>query len=144
MSCKRRRYLVLLCRSNNDAKLENYYKTYCKILSKILKEAKKYHFNRLIENSDNKMKTVWDIAKLLTGKKKNTKDIHQINVDGTVNSSGQIITISFNNYFLSITGNCTPVAKSQNSIDYLYQAFKEPFPTIKYQNTSTAEIEKNH
>jgi hypothetical protein len=25
----------------------------------------------MIENSDNKMKTIWDIAKLLTGKKKN-------------------------------------------------------------------------
>jgi hypothetical protein len=25
----------------------------------------------------------------------------------------------------------------------LYQAFKEPFPTVKYQSTSTVEIEKN-
>jgi hypothetical protein len=90
------------------------------------------------------MKTIWDIAKLLTCKKKNTKDIHQINVDGTVTSNGQIIANSFNNYFLSVIGNCTPVAKSKNPIDYLYQAFKEPFPTIKYQNTYTAEIEKNH
>jgi len=57
-------------------KLENYYKIYCKSLSKVIKEAKKYHFNRMIENSDNKMKTVWDVAKLLTGIK-NTKDIHQ-------------------------------------------------------------------
>jgi len=38
--------------------------------SKVIKEPKKYHFNRLIENSDNKMKTIWDIAKLLTGKRK--------------------------------------------------------------------------
>jgi hypothetical protein len=60
----------------------------------------------LIENLDN---TVWDIAKLLTGKK-NTKDIHQINVDSTVTPNGQIIANSFNNYFLSIIGNCTPVA----------------------------------
>ena len=56
---------------------------YCKILSKDIKEAKKCHFNRLIENSDNKMKTIWDIAKLLTGKKKNYNDIQQINTDGT-------------------------------------------------------------
>jgi hypothetical protein len=40
------------------------------------------------------MKTIWDIAKLLSGKKKNTKDIHQINVDGTFTSDGQIIANS--------------------------------------------------
>jgi len=33
-----------LCRSSNDAKLENYYKTCCKILSKVIKEAKKIPF----------------------------------------------------------------------------------------------------
>ena len=87
------------------------------------------------------MKTIWDIAELLTGKKKNTKDIHQINVDGTAPSDGQSIANSFNNYFLSITGNCT-FAIGKNPIDYLYQAFKEPFPTTEYQNTTTAEIEK--
>jgi hypothetical protein len=69
-SCKRKRDLFLFCRNSNDAKLENYYKTYFKILSNVIKEAKKYHFNRLIENSDNKMKTMWDIVTLLTGKKK--------------------------------------------------------------------------
>jgi len=95
----------------------------------------------LIDNSDNKIETIWDISKLLTGKK-NTKDIHQINVDGTVTSNGQIIANSFNNYFLSTIGNHTPVAKSKNPIHYLYQAFREPFPTIKYQNTPTAEIGK--
>jgi len=32
--------------------------------------------------------------------------------------------------------------KAKNPIYYLYQAFKEPFPSIKFQSTSTAEIEK--
>jgi hypothetical protein len=118
-SCKQERDLFLLCRNSNDAKLEIHYKTYCKILSKVIKEAKKYHFSRLIENSDNKMKTIWDNAKLLTAKKKNTKDIHQINVDGTVTLNGQIIANSCNNYFISIIGNCTPVARSKNPIDYI-------------------------
>jgi hypothetical protein len=74
--------------------------------------------------------------------KKNTKDIHQVNVDRTTTSNGQIIADSYNNYFLSIIGNCTPVAIGKNPVDYLYQAFKEPFPTIKYQNATTAETEK--
>jgi hypothetical protein len=80
----------------------------------------------------------------LVREKKNTKDFRQIHVDGTVNSDGQIITNSFHNYFISIIGNHTAVAKNKNPIDYLYQAFKELFPTIKYKSTSTAEIEKNN
>jgi len=88
------------------------------------------------------MKTIQDIAKLLTGKKKITKDIHQINVDGTVTSDGQIIANSFNNYSLSIIGNHISLAIGKKPIDYLHQAFKEIFPTIKYQNTTTAEIEE--
>jgi hypothetical protein len=61
-SCKRKRdFFFFFCRNSSDARLENYYKT---------KEARKYHFNRLIENSDNKMKTMWDIARLLIGKRK--------------------------------------------------------------------------
>jgi hypothetical protein len=88
------------------------------------------------------MKKIWDIAKLLTGKKNNTKVIHQINVNGTITSDSQIISNSFNNHFLSITENRIPITKNNNPIVYLYQAFKEPFPTIKYQNTPTAKIEK--
>ena len=57
-------------------------------------------------------------------------------------SNSQIISNSFNNYFLSVIENRIPIAKNNNPIDYIYQAFKEPFPTIKYQNTSTSEIEK--
>ena len=62
-------------------------------------------------NSDNKMKTIWDIAKLLSGKKKNTKYIHQINVNGTITSDSQIISNSFNSHFLSIIENRIPIAK---------------------------------
>jgi hypothetical protein len=88
------------------------------------------------------MNTIRDIAKLLTGKKKNSNDIHQINTDGILTSNTQIISNSFNYYFLSIIENRIPIAKNNNPIDYLYQAFKELFPTIKYQYTSTTEIEK--
>jgi len=87
------------------------------------------------------MKTIQDVAKLLTGKK-NTNDIHQINIDGTIISDGQIIANSFNNYILSIIGNHISVAIGKTPIDYLHQVFKETFPLINYQSTTTAEIEK--
>jgi len=68
------------------------------------------------------MKTIWDIAKLITGKKKNYNDIQQINTDGTLTSNSQIVSNSFNNYFLSIIENAISIAKNNNPIDYLYQA----------------------
>jgi hypothetical protein len=34
---------------------------YCKILFNVTKAAKKLHYNRLISNSNNKMKTNWSI-----------------------------------------------------------------------------------
>jgi hypothetical protein len=77
---------------------------------------------------------------LLTGKKKNSNDIHQINIDGTLTSNSQIISNSFNNNFLSVIENRILIAKNNNPTDNLYQAFKELFPAIKYQNTSTTEI----
>jgi hypothetical protein len=44
--------------------------------------------------------------------------------------------------FLSVFENHIHTAKSNNPVDYWYQAFIRPFPTIKYQSTSTFEIEK--
>jgi hypothetical protein len=82
-------------------------------------------FNSPIANSDNKMKIIWNIAELLTGKKKTTKDIHQINVNGTITSDSQIISHSFKSHVLSVIENRTPIAKNNNPIDYLYQAFKK-------------------
>ena len=37
-----KRDLYLLCRSTNDPKLKNHYKTYCRILSEVIKTAKNY------------------------------------------------------------------------------------------------------
>jgi hypothetical protein len=40
-SCKRKRELYIASRSSNNLELSNYYKKYCKILSGVIKEAKK-------------------------------------------------------------------------------------------------------
>jgi hypothetical protein len=50
-------------------KLKQYYKLYCKILSEVIKEAKRVNCNKQVINSHNKMKTTWNIIKSGTGKK---------------------------------------------------------------------------
>jgi len=58
MSCQHKRELYTLCKNTNNFKIINYYKTYCKILSKVIKTAKRHHINNLIKCSKNKTKTM--------------------------------------------------------------------------------------
>jgi len=51
-SCKRKRELFLLNRNNNNPALKKYYKTYCRILAKVIKEAKRLFYNSRILKSD--------------------------------------------------------------------------------------------
>jgi len=56
-SCNRKRYLYLKARDSNELECKLYYKHYCKILSKVIKEAKKLYYKDIITKSKNKMKT---------------------------------------------------------------------------------------
>jgi hypothetical protein len=44
-----------------------YYNKYCKVLSRVIKEAKRQHYCRLIEKSDNYIKSTWYIIKYEAG-----------------------------------------------------------------------------
>jgi regulator of sigma D len=79
-SCINKRNLYLHCRNSNDTKLKGHYKLYCKILSKVIKAAKKLHYDKIILNSKNKTKTTWDIIKTETGKNESKQRIHQLNI----------------------------------------------------------------
>ena len=70
ISCQHKRDLYMLCKDTNNSKIKNYYKTYWKVLSKVIKTAKRHHFNNLIKRSKNKTKTMWNIVKAET----NTRD----------------------------------------------------------------------
>ena len=55
-SCKHKRELFIACRNSNNLDLINYYKKYCKILSAVVKEAKKLNYEDKINKSLNKNK----------------------------------------------------------------------------------------
>jgi hypothetical protein len=57
ISCNHKKDLYLLSRDSNDINLKEYCKQYCKILSSVIKEAKRLEYNNKIINSSNKMKT---------------------------------------------------------------------------------------
>jgi len=62
-SSTQKRKLYLACKNNINRYIKGYNKCNCNILSKVIKEAKKHHYDNQIKNSTNKNKTTWDIAK---------------------------------------------------------------------------------
>ena len=141
-SCKHKRELYCLYKNSNDPLLKDHYKLYCRILSNVIREAKKRYFSKQVETSKNKMKTIWDITRLLTGMRTKNDDVHQLNTHGNTNFDSQTMPDFLNNYFLSITvKNHNVSGKIDNSADYLNSTRNGPYPDMKYQYTS-AETEK--
>ena len=65
-----KRELYLNSRNSNNPKLKDYYKSYSKQLSKVIREAKILQYRKQILASQNKTKTTWNIVKSETRKKK--------------------------------------------------------------------------
>ena len=78
ISCQEKKELFMLIRHSNDVNFKIYYKQYCKVLSKVICAAKKLHYNKIICNSKNKMKSTWKIINEERGKPKHGTDIKSL------------------------------------------------------------------
>ena len=56
MSGKHTRSMYGFTKNGNNTKANVHYIKYCKILRKVIKEAKKHHYNKLVPGSNNNMK----------------------------------------------------------------------------------------
>ena len=81
-SCQHKRELYFISRDFNNSKLKAHYKTYCLILSEVIKAAKRLYYKNKISMSNNKIKTIWDIIKTETCKNHTSKGSQHINIDG--------------------------------------------------------------
>jgi hypothetical protein len=70
ISCNHKKHLYLLSRDSNDINLEKHYKQYCKMLSSVIKDAKRSMYSNQVTNYTNKMKTIWNNIKLETNRLK--------------------------------------------------------------------------
>jgi len=61
ISCRNKRKLYLISRHSQDLNKKTYYRRYCKVLAEVIKLAKRNHYNNSLTNSDNKIKTTWNI-----------------------------------------------------------------------------------
>jgi len=69
-------------RNSKKPKLKEHYKIYCKLLSKVIKEAKILQYKKHILTSYNKKRTTWNIVKSRTGKRRGKEEISLLNVNG--------------------------------------------------------------
>jgi hypothetical protein len=79
--------------------LLDYYKKYSKILREGMKAAKRMYYSKLIVNSGNKSKTIWNIVHNETGKHNNKHDPPLLIKNGKKISNGLYIANAFNAYF---------------------------------------------
>jgi hypothetical protein len=75
---------------------------YCKVLAKVIKEAKKAYYDSNILKSHNKIKTTWAIIKRVTGYKTHKGEPQSLKINNTVIRNKEHIANVFNEYFISV------------------------------------------
>jgi len=123
-------------------------KHYCKILSKVIREAKKLYYKEVVTKSKNKIKTKWNIIYKEKGNLTNENNIKLLTMKNNHIVHDPIsIANEFNDYFLNtaesisyerINGKKEDVSPLQN----LFKYFNQPFKGRSRPYTSTKEINK--
>jgi len=81
-SCSDKRELFIELRSNTNHSSRKYLKDNCRILSKVIKEAKGMEYDRPILNSNNVMRTCWKLINKELGKDHKNHGIQSVNING--------------------------------------------------------------
>jgi CRISPR/Cas system-associated exonuclease Cas4 (RecB family) len=102
--CNNKRKLYLNYRENPNKEIKKYYRLYSKILTNVIKEAKKIYYSRKVLTSSNKCKATWDIINEITGHRHTKIDPQGIKVDHKHITNPEEIAELFNKYF-SAQGN---------------------------------------
>jgi hypothetical protein len=145
------RVVRVIIQSTNPT-LRKYFKNYCRILLKFIKEAKRMEYDRHIFNSDNVMRTYWKLINKELGKDHKNPGIQSVNINGRRTADQKIIANAVNKHFITIpnminkniTANycLTATSVNQNKLsDCLKHVFQNLFPSIKCNCTTTKEIE---
>jgi len=91
-----------------------YYKQYCKILSKVIKEAKKLFYKKIITKSKNKMKTTWNIIHKEISNPNNENNIKLLKTNNHIVHNQVSTANKINNYFLNIAGSSSTKGINNN------------------------------
>jgi hypothetical protein len=123
---------------------------YCKILAKVIKEAKKVYYDNKITKSHNKIKTTWSIIKRVTGNKIHKDEPQSLKINNTMIKDTKHIVNAFNEHFISVAqtiidnlnkdNNKTSI--NTNPLHYLDNKYSTTLKSIKCHYGSTTNITK--
>ena len=136
--------------NNNNATLASCYKDYSKILSKVIKMAKKMEYDKLILNSCNKAKTTRDIIN--NQEKTKRSEMRALKFQDKKITDQHTIAETFNESFVAIAENINRQKKSEliDNVDdnryshthFMEKTFNIPYPSMEDKYTTTKEIEQ--
>ena len=130
ISCKHRISLYAFTNNCNYPNAKADYIQYFKILRKVIQDAKKWHYSRLIAESNNKIKT-WKIIKKETGKIHSVQQVPSLLVKVGKLKDPTNVPKASNNFFITITEkwNIQQIEKGDDPI--LKDSFPGNFSSIK-------------
>jgi hypothetical protein len=142
--------VYLKYRQDNDPQFKLYYIKYCKVLAKVIKEAKKAYYDNTILKSHNKIKTTWSIITKEIGYKIYKDEPQSLKINNTTINNKEHIANTFNEYFTSIAQTIIDDLNKDNNkiltdINPLYNlnnTYNSTFQTIKWHYTSITNINK--
>jgi hypothetical protein len=141
VSCRHKKSLYILNIRSNNPQMRTQFNKYCKILSRVIKEAKRQHYCRLIDKADNKVKTAWNIMKHESGKLKRMEQTLRVLINNEKLSDPQKIVDAFNTFFLKITENLDLHQEARHdAISFLKNAFPRKFTYFKIILTTKTAI----
>ena len=102
---------------SNNTGLKNYYRKYCKILTKTIQLAKKLYYKKLITQSKNKTKTACNVIRSLTAKRDIDDGELTLNIDGNLTKNPQVLASTVNKYFSNTVKETVSQILNQNTQD---------------------------
>lgn len=140
-SCNTKRILYLKARETGLPGDKTRYKIYCKILQKVIMNAKSKYLASLITNSSNKIKTMWNIVKSETSTLVNQNELLELEIKNNIITDKSTMALELNKYFLNVANDLVnKINKSPNPMTYVRAAFPNKFPDIRICKISCHEM----
>jgi hypothetical protein len=141
-SCRRKEILYNDSRNSNNFQLKEYYRNYCTVLKRVIREAKRIYYSNLISSSDKKVKTTWKIVEKEIGTKKDSRERLPKNFklrDNKINPNKAAQT--FNKHFISLAENLNAKTTNVNpAMTYLYKYYTNAFPAMNVVPVTELEL----
>jgi hypothetical protein len=144
VSCERKKFLYSSLIKEGNPAFKDYYSNYCKILKKVIVNAKKMAYDNVISKSHNNLNSTWKIINSETGRLIKPNNF----LDLTNKFKNQNVTELINDYFITIGSKSAMTDNDEHGnnpvteyLPFMHQAVSKNYPKILLKPTTPKEIE---